>query len=286
MSGIWDYETASSRRYSRTSGQGWTRKAHFENVPADTIDALLPAESSVYPGESDDNSAARLHRADISIGLREGVRSVDLLYRPRTWMEWLIHNPNHGVLFYSSRMISRPMKYDPEKNILLGPDPTDPTGRTQWELTEGTGLEDDYLSSVEVVAVVNSVDTYYTQYVDEVGAWNSRTIHGFPKTGTAIWRLSYISCEPIANVGKLWTVRLVFDYNPGRWSTETVSRKMVLETRKMPVYDADGEVGGGNPIGWKNVTMLVPSPTEVFRRGGLTNHAMFIAVSELLKDSW
>lgn len=288
MAGIWDYETASSRRSSRLSGRGWTRKAHFENVPADGIEEFLPTEGSVWPGEDDDNSASRLYRADVAIGLREDIKIVDLLYRPQVWMEWLINNPNHAVLYQNSRMISRPMKYDHDGNIMLGPDPTDATGRTQWELVEGTGLEEDYLAIVEVVGVVDIENLYaaYYQYVSEVGSWNNVTITKFPKAGVGVWRLAYLSAEPIANVGRLWNIRMVFDYNPDEWSTETKSRKMVLETREMPVYDADGEVGGEAAVGTKRVTLLVPSPEELYRYGGLTKNANFIAVDTLLTDSW
>lgn len=266
---------------------GWTRRVIFTGVPGAEAEGLLPEEHSPYPGTTG-NQAPVLMDSDIEDDLLakpENLKRVTLYYRPRDFLEWLIDNPNKGVLIGDSSLISTDLKIF-NGTVIEGNDPTDPNGLTKWKRTSGSNALFGGRAIYEIFGVIDNRDIYFYQFVSKVGMCNEQIMGNFPLVPESSyqyqWLLVSLMCTPMRRVAaKLYTLRAQFMLNMDTtlgWADPCVSSQYTIETRRVPRMDGGEEIGTD--------VIKVDIPTGVTREVDLVPSALFQPLDNMLEVSW
>lgn len=321
---IFAYETKKSKRARRPGGLGWTRQVLCRAVPKATAESLVPPEYSYYPGEAG-KFGARLMDSIIEPEADPNASAVTLQYRPLTCEEWLEVTVNKGIINCYGSVTGRKVRtwtpastntisggwsgdmagwtgalstmwgrlYGGASNgstpiVLEGPDPSDSTGRSYYQVVSGSNQAFSGQTVYEVYSVIDNRDAYFFQFAGKMGQYNNMPMGTFPlapmPSRTGQWLLIAMSCVPRPAAKRLFTMkhRFLLASNPLGlgWAEPCVTQKFRVEVRQIEVKDADGEETG------ELASVALPVPADEGNEVHLIEGANFSPVEELLMNSW
>jgi len=183
---IWDYEHSLSRQIAKKSGLRRTCRAVFESIPAASVTELLPADYSLFPGETGKSAAVLDETLVIPNRQRPGYSDVTLTYRTLTCDEWLEANPDHGVLLGDVMTQAERVRLARSTtdswgslSVVEGPG----TEGRSWKVISGSNVIIHFDYVAEIYAVIEDMATYYDPYTSMTEFYNSTLLNFMPTVG-------------------------------------------------------------------------------------------------------
>ncbi len=188
-------------------------------------------------------------------------------FRTPTVEEYMLRYPSKGVVHGRSYHRGDKIRTDKNGLTITGIDPTDTTGRTIWQIIEGSDMARRPQTAFTVHAIVKSKSIYIDQFIDKLGKLNSTIMTKLGRFGASAKELLFfqLAFQPtqfdknkwIVDYGFLWT-----GVKGKTWDTVTLARKFTKSAVDVVLFDVDGTDTGRK----KQTHSLVPTSDTRYAR--------------------
>ncbi len=212
--------------------------------------------------------------------LSEGYDRIIAQYRTLTNFEYCDRHPSKAYVEVLTFQRGERIITDLDGKTVQGTDPTDSTGRTVWEIVEGSDIMRRPQTVYVVKGVVRPKSIYIDAFASSIGCINDGIMARLGMWGASREELLFFRMESqprpynklkyAASYWFLWSGQRGLS-----WNKVTKARKMERKAIKVPYLDTDGVDTGYT----KDVYLLVPTTTTRYARTYKT--ASFIHIDSM-----